>query len=147
MNYEEAMEIAILEAQKALEEGEVPVGAVVLRDGELIAKAHNSREKEKRISGHAEILALEEAAKKINRWQLDDCQLIVTLEPCLMCAGAIAQSRIATLVYGADDPKYGAFSLKKDPFTAKVYPSPLIYRGVKAEECQGLLNTFFSNLR
>ncbi|MCR5079711.1 MAG: nucleoside deaminase, partial [Bacilli bacterium] len=107
MTIEEAMQIALDEARLAFEEGEIPVGAVVLKGGKLIAKAHNNREGESRISGHAEILAMEEAEKKLGRWQLEGCQLIVTLEPCLMCMGAIAQARIATLAYGADDPTYG----------------------------------------
>ncbi len=139
----EAMQLALEEAKKASLEGEIPVGAVVLLNGEVIASAHNVRESQNKISGHAEILALEEAAKKLGRWQLEGCELIVTLEPCPMCAGAIAQSRISTLVYGADDPKFGAFSNGIDPFSAKVYPSPLIYRGVLADKSKELIDEFF----
>lgn len=143
MEFEEAMKIALAEAQKAFEEGEVPIGAVVLHNGKVISVAHNTREGENKISGHAEILALEAAAKILGRWQLSDCQLVVTLEPCTMCAGAIGQSRVATLVYGADDSKYGAFSNGLDPFTKKIYPSPLIYRGICQEEGKALLDKFF----
>ena len=147
MDYEEAMKLALAEAALALEEGEVPVGAVVMKNGELISSAHNNRENAHSIAGHAEILAMQKAEEAIGRWQLDDCQLIVTLEPCIMCAAAIGQARISTLVYGASDKQYGAFSTNCDPFTRNIYPSPLIYKGVKEEKCQELLNKFFKSLR
>ncbi|MCR5078638.1 MAG: nucleoside deaminase [Bacilli bacterium] len=147
MNLDEAMKIALDEANLAFQEGEIPVGAVVLKDGELISKAHNNRERESKISGHAEILAIEAAEKKLGRWQLDGCQLVVTLEPCLMCMGAIAQARISTLVYGADDPTYGGISSGLDPFSKRIYPSPLIYRNVMKEESAELINLFFANKR
>lgn len=143
MDINEAMNIALEEARLAFNEGEVPVGAVILKDGELIARSHNNREKNNKISGHAEIIAIEEAEKKLGRWQLEGCKLIVTLEPCPMCMGAIAQARISTLVYGADDARYGAISTGLDPFAKKLYPSPLIYRGEKKEESEKLINSFF----
>ena len=147
MDYEQAMEVALQEAELAFAEGEIPVGAVVLRNGEIVSRAHNKREADKRISGHAEILAIELAANALGRWQLDDCQLVVTLEPCPMCAGAIGQARITTLVYGASDEKYGAFSNSIDPFSKGLYPSPLLYRGVKSKECQEIIDAFFKNIR
>ena len=147
MDFDQAMDIALEEARLALGEGEVPVGAVILKNGDLISKAHNKREKDLSITGHAEILAILEAEKSLGRWQLDGCQLIVTLEPCTMCAGAIAQSRIATLIYGAEDPAFGAFSTNLDPFSKGLYPSPLIYKGSKADDCKALLDEFFKKLR
>lgn len=147
MDFEEAMDIALEEAKLALSEGEVPVGAVVLKDGKVISRAHNRRQNEYSVIGHAEILAILEAEKVLGKWQLDGCQLIVTLEPCIMCAGAIAQTRIATLIYGASDQTFGAFSTGCDPFTTGIYPSPLIYRGSKENECKSLLDRFFKGLR
>ena len=147
MNYEQAMEIALSEARLALQEGEIPVGAVILKDGELVSCAHNNRENAHSIAGHAEILAIQKAEQKLGRWQLDGCQLIVTLEPCIMCAGAIAQARIATLVYGASDKRYGAFSSNCDPFTKNIYSSPLIYKGMEEEKCEELLEQFFKSIR
>ena len=147
MDFDQAMDIALKEAQLAYDEGEIPVGAAVLKDGQLISAAHNTRESDSKISKHAEIVAIEAAEAKLGSWQLDGCQLIVTLEPCLMCVGAIAQARISTLIYGASDKQYGAFSTGLDPFGKRVYPSPLIYKGTKKEECEELLNRFFINLR
>ena len=147
MDYDQAMKLALDEARLALEEGEIPVGAVILRDGELVSSAHNNRENAHSIAGHAEILAIERAEEKLGRWQLDGCQLIVTLEPCIMCAGAIGQARVATLVYGASDKRYGAFSTNCDPFTKNIYPSPLIYKGVMEKDCEDLLAKFFKSIR
>lgn len=141
------MNVALAEAELALGEGEVPVGAVLVKDGKLISSAHNLRENGKRISGHAEIIAMERAAKVLGRWQLDGCTLYVTLEPCLMCAGAIAQARIKTLVYGADDPLYGAITSSLRVFEDSAYTSPLIFRGERKQECQAILERFFQAKR
>ena len=140
------MELALEEAKKALSEGEVPVGAVLVKGDEVIAKGHNTRERENDISGHAEIVAMKEGAKKLGRWSLEECTLYVTLEPCLMCAGAIMQSRIRSLVYGADDPKVGAITSKYHVFDHQD-SGILIYGGERAKECKALLDAFFAQQR
>ena len=138
------MEIALEEARKALEEGEVPVGAVVVKDGKIIARGHNHRESTHDISSHAEIEALKAAGRALGTWDLKGCALYVTLEPCLMCAGAIEQSRVSTLVYGADDPQEGAITSKRFIFdSSEKANGPLIYRGVEKDRCQALLKDFF----
>lgn len=138
------MEIALEEARKALEEGEVPVGAVVVKDGKIIARGHNHRESTHDISSHAEIEALKAAGQILGTWDLKGCALYVTLEPCLMCAGAIEQSRVSTLVYGADDPQEGAITSKRFIFDSREKANgPLIYRGVEKDRCQALLKDFF----
>ena len=106
---EHFMKIALKEAEKARDIDEVPIGAVIVKDNKVIARGHNLRESKKDPLGHAELVAIKKASKKIGDWQLVDCTLYVTLEPCIMCGGAIIQSRIKTVVYGADDPKGGAF--------------------------------------
>ena len=114
-----AMRIALAEAHRAMQHGDVPVGAVVVRNGEVIAAAHNERELRNDPTAHAELLALRVAAEQIGSWRLTDCTLVVTLEPCAMCAGAIVNSRIATVVFGAPDLKAGAlgslYNLAADP--------------------------------
>lgn len=134
------MEEALKEACLAFDEGEVPVGAVVVKNGKIIGRGHNTRETDLDIAGHAEINAMREAAKALKRWTLSGCDIYVTLEPCQMCGAAILQSRISTIVYGADDPEYGAFSQPKGIFDQC---KPLVYRGVMKEECEELLMQFF----
>ena len=102
------MEEALKEARKALEKNEVPIGAVIVCNGEIIGKGHNSRENENSVVGHAEIKAIEQACKNLGSWKLDGCSIFVTIEPCPMCAGAIMQSRITNVYYGAGDEKSGA---------------------------------------
>ena len=137
------MEVALNEARIAYENGEAPVGAVLVKDNRIIAKAHNQREEKNDISSHAEIEVLRLGAKSLGSWSLDDCKLYVSLEPCLMCAGAIIQARIGTLIYGADNledgaqSKYGVFSHEK----------LLVYRGEHKEEAEKLLKDFFHSLR
>ena len=138
------MALAIEEARKALEEGEVPVGAVVVKEGKVIACAHNRRENDLDIAGHAEILAMRAAAKELGTWILEGCTMYVTLEPCLMCGGALLQSRISTIVYGADDPQFGAISTRKSLFEGA---KTLIYRGVEKKECAKLIDDFFAQRR
>ncbi len=101
------MEIALQEAEKSFEYDDVPVGAVIVKEGKIIAKTHNKREKNKMVTHHAEILAIEKACKKLKTWRLDDCMLYVTLEPCLMCYGAILQSRISKVIYATSSDKFG----------------------------------------
>ena len=137
------MQEALFEAKLALEEGEVPVGAVVVKDGEIIARGHNTRERDLDISGHAEIVALKLAAQKLGRWALNDCALYVTLEPCPMCAGAIEQARLGTLVYGADDPQEGGISRYGMLNGAET----LVYRGEGKNEAESILQLFFKERR
>ena len=147
MNDQEAltfMEIALEEAKMALEEGEVPVGAIIVKDGQILARGHNHRESMHDISSHAEIEVLKAAGKALGTWDLSGCTLYVTLEPCLMCAGAIEQSRVSTLVYGADDPQEGAITSKRFVFDINGNANaPLIYRGVEKDRCQAILKDFF----
>ena len=142
------MGLALLEARKALEEGEVPVGAIVVKDGRVIASDHNHRQARNDISSHAEIEVLKAAGQVLGTWNLEGCTLYVTLEPCLMCAGAIEQSRISTLIYGADDPQEGAISSNRSIFDAAGKGGKLlIYRGVEKEKCEEILRRFFYTKR
>ena len=138
---------ALKEAQIALEEGEVPVGAVVVKDGRIIGRGHNKRERELDISGHAEISAMKEAAKQLGRWALDGCAVYVTLEPCLMCAGAIKQARVRSLHCAAKDQRYGAESAYHLFSSKDAYASPLVYFGEEEAKSASLLNRFFANQR
>jgi tRNA(adenine34) deaminase len=148
MTDEEYMLEALLEAQKAYNEGEVPVGAIVVYQDHIIGRGHNRRESLLDVSSHAEIEALKDASKHLGRWVNEECSLYVTLEPCLMCAGAISQARIKRLVYGANDPNMGAiasnFFIYSDPHIAF---RPLVSKGVKEKECLALLNRFFKEHR
>ncbi|RQD68434.1 MAG: nucleoside deaminase [Tindallia sp. MSAO_Bac2] len=148
MTDEYYMKIALEEAEKAAAEGEVPIGAVVVRRGEIIAKAYNKREAAKDATGHAELLAIREACRNAGGWRLTDTTLYVTIEPCPMCAGAILQSRIDRVVIGAMDPKAGACGsvinlLQHERFNHRAE----IVTGVMQEECAGIMKTFFTALR
>lgn len=103
----EFMNIAIEEAKQSLNNEDIPVGAVIIKDWEIISKAHNEKELKKDATKHAEILAIERACNKLNTWHLDDCVLITTMEPCMMCSGAIVQSRIKKVIYGVENEKFG----------------------------------------
>ena len=135
------------EAEKAAALGEVPVGAVVAKDGEIIAAAHNTRETEKNALHHAELLAIDAACKKLGGWRLWECELFVTLEPCPMCAGAIINSRIRRVVYGAADTKAGCCGSVTDLFAMPFNHHPVVEQGLRAEEAQELLQAFFKDLR
>lgn len=141
------MRAALKEAHKAELENEVPVGAVVVYQDKIISRAHNKREQDQAIHSHAEFLAMMKAAKKIGSWRLEDCDVYVTMEPCPMCAGAMIQSRIRSLYYGAFDTKAGvAESLTNIfdlPFNHKIH----VESGILMEESQMLLKTFFKKLR
>jgi len=143
-----AMRAALVEARRATEHGDVPVGAIVLRDGVVIASAGNQREQLNDPSAHAEVLALRAAAEHLGTWRLDDCALYVTLEPCVMCAGAIINARVGTVVFGAPDLKAGAvgslYNIAADP---RLNHEPVVRHGVLAEECASLLHEFFSERR
>ncbi|MDR2346181.1 MAG: tRNA adenosine(34) deaminase TadA [Planctomycetaceae bacterium] len=142
------MRLAIVEAQTAAAEGEVPVGAVIVHEGHVIASAHNQREQLKDPTAHAEIIAITQAAESFKSWRLENCTIYVTLEPCPMCAGAILQARIETLVYGADDIKSGAvkslFTLLSD---MRLNHRCNIVSGIMAEQCGEILTKFFRNKR
>lgn len=148
MDHEHYMQQALAEAQSAQAIDEVPVGAVIEREGRVLAAAHNERERLRDPTAHAEMIALTQAAAAVGSWRLDDCTLYVTLEPCPMCAGAILQARLKRLVYGADDPKAGAvrslYQLLHDP---RLNHQVEVIGGVLADECGQLLTDFFARKR
>lgn len=147
-NHEFWMEKALQLAIKAGSRGEVPVGALVVQNGKLIATGRNQREELKTPLGHAEMLALHRAAKKLGTWRLSDCTLYVTLEPCLMCAGTLWQSRIGHVVFGANDPKGGALgSLYQVHSDNRLNHRYEVTTGVMAEECAQVLKDFFKERR
>lgn len=141
------MEKAIALAVESEKEGEVPVGAVIVKDGEIIATGRNRRETEKNALHHAEIEAINNACKKLGGWRLFGCDLYVTLEPCPMCAGAIINSRIKTVYFGAYDNKAGSFGSVADFNRLPYNHKPEIIAGVMEEECSKLLSDFFKKLR
>jgi len=142
------MAMALEEAYLAEESGEVPIGAVVVCEGAVVARGHNRREIDNDPAGHAEFIAIREAAKRLGRWRLSDCTVYVTLEPCPMCAGLMHQARISRCVYGASDPKAGAlgtlYDLSNDE---RLNHSFAVTAGVCAEESGAALTKFFSRLR
>ncbi|PEA52873.1 tRNA-specific adenosine deaminase [Bacillus pseudomycoides] len=142
------MKLAIEEAKKAEEIQEVPIGAVVVVDGEVISRAHNLRETEQRSVAHAELLAIDDACKKLGTWRLENATLYVTLEPCPMCAGAIVLSRVKRVVYGAVDPKGGCAGTLMNLLTEDRFNHQSeVVAGVLEEECGNLLTNFFRELR
>ena len=147
MTDSELMGLALEEARKAAALGEVPVGAVVARNGEVVAAAHNTRETEKNALHHAELLAIDAACKKLGGWRLWECELFVTLEPCPMCAGAIINARIPVVVYGAKEPNFGSCGSVLNLFEERYGHHPAIYGGVLEDACARVLRTFFSGLR
>ncbi len=146
--HEVAMQAALEQARDALNHDDVPVGAVVLHEGKIIAARHNERENYQDPTAHAEVLALQDAAKHLGRWRLQDCTLVVTLEPCVMCAGALLNARIGSLVYGAADLKGGAtaslYNVSADPRLNHNFP---VTHGVLAAESTTLLEQFFASRR
>jgi tRNA(adenine34) deaminase len=144
----EFMAIAIAEARKALEHDDVPVGAVVVHQGEVVGAGHNERERRQDPTAHAETLALQAAARRRGSWRLLDCTLYVTLEPCAMCAGAIVLARVPRVVYGTADPKAGAAGSVLDVLAEpRLNHRPAVEGGVLADECAGLLREFFAARR
>ncbi len=144
------MKIALNLAQKACELDEVPVGALIVsNDGEILSQAHNLRESSLDPTGHAELLAIKKAAKAINSWRLIGAKLYVTLEPCMMCAGAIWQSRLSEVIYGASDPKHGFIHSIYTPFNedTKLNHKPKITSGILQEDCGLILTNFFKEKR
>ena len=141
------MSLAIDEAKKSAIQGEVPVGAVVVKDGEVIAVSANRREQIKDATAHAETEAIRQACEKLGRWRLSDCELYVTLEPCPMCAGAILNAKIRRVVFGAKDPRGGALGSLVDLTSYPFYHKPTVERGVMADECKAILREFFVKKR
>ena len=141
------MDIAMEEAAIAASEDEVPIGACIVFEGRVIAKAHNTREGSKCATHHAELLAIEEACKVRGGWRLPDTTLYVTLEPCAMCAGAIINARIPKVVYGAPDIRFGAFGSLLDLSQFPLNHKPEIKRFVKKDECKDLLSEYFKGKR
>lgn len=141
------MQEALKEALAAAQLGEVPVGAVVVRDGEIISRGHNLCESHKNAALHAEMIAVKEAMQKLGDWRLSDCDIYVTLEPCLMCSGLLLNSRIRRIYFGAYDLKNGACGSVCDVGIMGFTHKPEIYGGIGQEECAALLSEFFSEKR
>ena len=146
--HEKFMREALKEAKKAYEKLEIPVGAVIVREGKIIARAHNIKEEKKDTTKHAEILAIQKASKKLETWRLNDCEMYVTLEPCPMCAGAIIQTRLKKIYIGTMDEKTGAcgsvLNLLED---YKFNHTVEVERGILKQECETMLKEFFVRLR
>ena len=143
----ELMQLALQQAQLAADMEEVPVGAAVAMNGEPIAMAHNTRETEKNATHHAELLAISRACEKLGGWRLWQCELFVTLEPCPMCSGAIINSRLRRVVYGAADPKAGCCGGLTDLFALPFNHHPVIEKGLCEEQATALMQQFFGRLR
>ena len=146
--HEYYMELALQEAQQAAQQGEVPVGAVIVKDGQVIAKAHNMREQWLDATAHAEVIAVREACKKLKNWRLAGCTLYVTVEPCPMCAGAIFNSRIDTVIFGCRDSRAGAveslFNVLSHPL---LNHQPQVIGGILEDRCADVVRRFFAYRR
>ena len=141
------MKKALAEAENAAREGEIPVGAVIVKDGEIVASAHNNREATGDATGHAELLAIRKACKTLGGWHLEKCTLYVTLEPCPMCMGAIINSRLGKVVFGAKDAKAGACGSVIDLRSYPLNHKPQIESGFMKDECAKILSDFFTDKR
>jgi len=145
---ERFMAAAIKEAGKAKALGEIPVGAVIVRDGKIIARGYNLKEKSQHAADHAEMIAINKANKKLHSWRLEGCDMYVTLEPCPMCAGAVIQARIKNLYFGAYDKKAGACGSVIDVFSdGKWNHETMVYAGLLENECSNILSGFFKEIR
>ena len=152
LNFMDKYELYMLEALKEAElarlEDEVPIGCVIVKNDQVIARAHNQRENTNNPLGHAETLAIKKASEVLNDWQLVDCELYVTIEPCIMCAGAIIQSRVSKVIYGAPDLKGGAFGSSIDVLTANnINHRPEVIGGVLEQECTSIIKNYFKSKR
>ncbi len=143
---ERFMSAALREAEIAYQKGETPIGAVIVRDGKIIASAHNLRETGKNVLYHAELLAIDAACKALGGWRLHQCDLYVTLEPCIMCSGAISQARIKNLYFGASDPNGGAV-LAADAQSNRLFQNTNCEGGILLDQCSEILKRFFKDLR
>ena len=148
MEFEQTMALALSLAREAFDAGDVPVGCVITdRDGNVIGRGRNRREENGDATAHAEIEAIREACKALGDWRLEDCAITVTLEPCPMCAGAIINARIPSVVYGAKEPIFGSCGSVIDLFFERYGHTPRVYGGVKEQDCAGLLKAFFAARR
>ena len=152
LNYMDKYEVYMLEALKEAElaalEDEVPIGCVIVKDDQIIARAHNQRDKSNNPLGHAETLAIKKASEVLNDWQLVGTELYATIEPCLMCAGAIIQSRIGKVIYGAPDLKGGAFGSSLNVLDAKnINHRPEVIGGILESECTAIIKNYFKSKR
>ena len=146
--YIKYMKEALKEAKKAELIDEVPIGCVIVKDDKIIARGHNQRETNQSPIGHAEIIAINKASKKLKSWRLEGCDIYVTLEPCIMCSGAIIQSRISKVYYGASDPKGGALGSSINVLEAKnINHHPEVISGVMQEECSTIITNYFKQKR
>lgn len=141
------MNLALKEAKKAYNNDEVPVGAVLVINNQVVSRGYNNRQKNKDVLGHAEIIAIKKATKKLDAWILEGATLYVTLEPCLMCAGVILQSRIKRVVYATNEPKFGVVESKMKIFDEKFNHQVELTKGVLQEESSNLLKEFFKHKR
>lgn len=148
MTREDMMRLALRQAEEAFEAGEVPVGCVIADGkGRIIGLGRNRREETHRADAHAEIEAIRQACEALGTWRLEDCTLCVTLEPCPMCAGAIINARVGTVVYGAKEPNFGSCGSVINLFEERYGHHPKLYGGVLAEDCAAILRRFFEQLR
>ena len=145
---EKFMRAALKEALKAYKKGEVPIGAVIVREGKIVARAHNLREKRQVATAHAEILCIEKACKKLGSWRLDDCEMFVTVEPCPMCAGAVLNARMKKVYFGAFDRKGGAAESNFSILTSGVLNwSAEFVSGILKDDCERMMKEFFAERR
>ena len=145
---EKFMKEALKEAKKALELEEIPVGAVIVKDGKIIARGYNKKELKKDATRHAEIIAIEKASKKLDNWRLIDCEMYVTVEPCVMCAGAIISSRIKKVYIGTEDNRMGAVGSVLNLFDDYTFNHKVEYeKGILKKDCESLIKDFFKYLR
>ena len=147
MNHEYFMAEALRLAREAVADGDVPVGCVIVRDGEIVGRGRNRREANADATAHAEVEAIREACARLRSWRLQDCALYVSLEPCPMCAGAIVNARIREVRYGAKEEKSGCCGSVLNLFEERFNHRPRVYQGPLGPECEGLLQEFFQNLR
>lgn len=142
---EKYMKLALKEAKKAEKNGDVPIGVVIIKNGKVIAKAHNKKERKRQATYHAEILAINKACKKLHTWRLSDCTLYSTMEPCIMCCGAIIQSRIGKIVYGIHNEQFGG--IQTVFLSENSSCSPEIISSICEEECKKIVQNFFKKKR
>ena len=148
MDHEEYMRLALVLAREAFTAGEIPVGCIIVdKNGKVIGRGQNTRERTRSALGHAELKAIDEACHVLGDWRLDDCTIFVTLEPCPMCTGAIINARIPYVVFGAREENFGSCGSVIDLFSERYGHHPAVYSGILEDECTALLTNFFKNLR
>lgn len=146
--HEKFMQSALKEAEKALLIDEVPIGCVIVKDGKILARGHNKKETTKDPCGHAEILTIKKACKKLDNWRLEDCDIYVTIEPCIMCSGAIIQSRIRNVYYGAPDLKGGGFGSSINVLESSgLNHYPNVYSNILGDKCAKIISDYFKTKR